>query len=156
MEHIRLVLVPIAGAEQMPSAFVPTNSGMMPGNQDIGAEGIHPVEQSRKPHLSIALDARVRSSTGEVAVSKRLNNGAGELVDVVEHVIRHVELGGDAPGILSVGDGAAAGGRHLSVGSDPLLQRHSDDLEPCLRKLGGQGKAHVTQAHHTQPRSPIL
>ena len=126
------------------------------GGEEVEPERVGPLEQTPELHRPVALDARVRRAPGRVRVDVGLDDGVVELVGEVEHVVRDAELGGDAPGVLDVGDAAAPG-----VGlAAPELERDAGDVVALLEQQRGRDRRVDPAAHRdeharaSRPRSP--
>ena len=79
---------------------------------------------------AVALHARIRACGRPVLVDVEIDDRVVEVVGEVEHVVGDAELRGDAPGVLDVGDAAAAG-----VGlAAPQLQGHTGDVVALLEQ----------------------
>jgi hypothetical protein len=126
--------------------------GVVTRDEDVALELRRSVEQGAEPHLPIALDTRIRRHTREVSGAERLDDRLGELLDVVEDVVRDVELGGDTPGILGVRQRAAPGHGHPTVRRLPLLEGDADDVE-ALVDHEGSGHGTVDTSRHRHERS---
>ncbi len=128
VEDVRLIFGGIERPQQPVTLPVAIDPSVVAGHEHVTAEGGGPLEEGAEAHGAVALDAGIRGLPRHVDLAETFDDVAPELVDVVEDVIRHIQLGRHPPGVLGVADGAAAGGGHRTVGALPLLERHPDDL----------------------------
>ena len=132
VEHVRLVLGAIDGHPEAMDAVVVLDARVMAGDEHVAVELCRAIEQRSEPHFAIAFDARIRRESVEVTLCERVDDRLGELVHVVEHVVRDVELSGHPPGIFGVRQCAATRYRHGPVLTLPLLEGHADHVVTLL------------------------
>jgi hypothetical protein len=92
--------------------------------------------------------ARVGRTAVDVGVDVRPNHPRVVVVGEVEHVVRDVELGRDAAGVLDVG-GAAAPGVGLAA---PQLERDAGDVVAALDQQRGRDRRVDAAAHRDSTR----
>jgi hypothetical protein len=110
--------------------------GVVTGSYGVEAEADPPVEEAPELEVPVALDARVRRATGRVSTYVRSNDAALELLGEVEDVVIDAEAIGHPPGVVDVGNRAAARIRSTA----PELHGGSDDVMALLAQhSGGNG-----------------
>ena len=108
MQHVRLVFGRIDTGKQHRVTVALANAGVVAGDEDVAAERGDAIEQHPEPDSPIAFDARVRGASLQVPGDESIDDLRGELLHLIEHVVRHTEPGGDAAGVFGVGDRAAS------------------------------------------------
>ena len=98
----------------------------MSRGDEVGVPRLREPEQIAELHAPVALHARIGCAPVDVGVHVRLYDAGFEVVGEVDHVMRDVELRGDASGVLDVG-GAATSRVGLAA---PQLQRHTGHVVP--------------------------
>jgi len=89
-------------------------------------------EQTVELDRPVALDAWVGRRPGGMGSDIELDDTGVEVVGELEHVVRDVELLGDAPRVVDVGDRAAAG----IARATPQLERHADVVKQSTARKG--------------------
>ena len=147
VEDVRLVLGGIEPAAQLPAAGVVTaDPSVVAGGNGVEPERVGPLEQPAELDRPVALHTRIGCAAVGIRVHVGPHDTGLEVVGEVEHVMRDVELGGDAAGVFDVG-GAAASGVGLAA---PQLERHTRDVVPGVaQKRGGDGRVDPA-AHRDQ------
>ena len=114
---------------------------MVPSHEHVASQRSGALEEHIETHPPVALDARIRCLPGRIHLSEMVHDLPGELIDVIEHVIRNVELRRDPAGVLGIRYRAATRQRQPAVGSFPLLQGHFDDVVTLIEHERGGNRA---------------
>ena len=148
VEDVRLVLGGVEASAHLPAAtvVVTTDACVMAGGDGIEPECVGPLEEPAELDRPVALHTRIGCAPVGVRVHVRLHDAGFEVVGEVEHVVRDVELRGNASGVLDVG-GAATSGVGLAV---PQLQRHAGHVVPGVAQKRSGDRGVDTAAHRDQ------
>ena len=119
-------------------------TGVVAGRHRVEAHRPGPLVEPAPLDAAVALDARVRRPPRRVALDVRLHDHRVELLGEVEHVVREVELRGDAARVLDVGHRAAPG----VAGAAPELEGDAGDVVA----LGAGARRRPTSRHHRSSR----
>ena len=103
-------------------------AGVVTRDQHLGIEIGKTVEEPVELDGPVALDARIGRAPRAVVPDEAVDHTITELVGVVEHVIRDVELRRHPSGVFGVGHCAAPRRRSLPVRPRPQLEGDPHDV----------------------------
>ena len=121
-------------------------------------EGISTTDEAVKLEVAVALDARVRRTTGRVIGHVRGDHITLEVLTEVEDMVFDAESVGDSSGVVDIGHSATPRVRWTT----PQLHRDSDNLVTGLEQQRCRNRRvdttrhgdHDRPAHHQPPRGP--
>ena len=127
-EEVGLVALAVDRTVEPAAAIDELALHVVAGRQHIGAEVLGDCHQVDELHRLVAGDARHRRLALLIGVGEGLDHRVAEALLVVEDVVRDVQRGGDAAGIVDVLAGAAGA---LAMGRLAMvveLERDADDV----------------------------
>ena len=147
-QEVRLVLVVIGAKVEFRRAGAGSDHArVVPRRQPAAVQRVRPHEEVPELREAVAADARDRRAAGRVLRHEVVDHVAREVLLHVEHVVRHVELGGDGLGVRDPVEAAAGARRALAAGVAEGLHRHADDRSARARQQR-RGERRVHAAGH--------
>ena len=83
------------------------DSGVMSRHDMAAVEGLRPVKKLAELHISVAVNARIRCSSGIIGAYKPFDHLCAKILFEVENIIRHSEPERGAPRVFDVVERAA-------------------------------------------------
>ena len=127
VEYVALVLREVLRLLEKPASGrrVLLDAGVVPGDDDVTAEGLGAVIELLMLHIAVTVDARVRGAALFVGPHEALDDLTVEVFGEIKYIIRHAEACGDLTGILGVFEGTA-GIFATDIDGFIIIQLHGD------------------------------
>ena len=107
IKYIALILCFVQGFFQEIDAVRLFDTGIMSGHHIVTAKDFCPLKQLVKFHITIAVNAGIRSFTGLICVNETFYDILTKSFFKIEHIIWHPHLIGNVPGIFDIVKAAA-------------------------------------------------
>ena len=104
IEHIALILGGVFCPLQAPAAgiLIVADMGIMAGHDHVIPILLRPLPETSELHISIAVDAWIRSPASQILIHEPVHDPAAKLIHKVQDLKLHPERFGDRPRILHV------------------------------------------------------